>query len=426
MRAQRISLLTALVTLFLTGCGSADSRPTPSPTPIAIPVGTTATPSAAPTSPPPSEITLWLGAAFAPAEDSPAGQLLLERLAAFEADHPGLGVEVRVKAETGAAGLLEALTTASQAAPATLPDLITLDSETLHAATLKGLIVALQGLIEPPGPPSWYPFAESAARVNGSFYGLPFAGQAEVLAYRSDVYDDPPVAWSDILSGPAPFLFPAQDPGAGFTLSLYLALGGSIYDQAGRPELEATVLEEILAFYASGRADGVIPLSARQHASASTTWPPVRDGRAQSALAPLQTFLAEYDPATDSALPFPTPDGAGTCPVNTWAFALVGDDLARQSLALELMAWLTADDFLGPWTHALSLLPATPGAMAAWPEGTAAVLVNRLVLAAVPRPSAEALATFGPVLLRAVDDVLAGQSSPEAAAQSAAAQIRVP
>ena len=416
---------TVLLVLLLTACGV----PQPTVTPAGLSTTATETPLATPpasTPSPPDSLTLWLAPAFAPETGSAAGELLAERLAGFERSHPGVVLLVRVKGEAGPGGLLDSLTTASQAAPGTLPDLVTLNGAALYAATLKGLVAPLDGLVEMPGEPAWYPYAITAALVDGGFFGVPFAADAEAMAYRSDVYDSAPSTWSDIVTGPAPFLIPAADPTAAFTLAQYLSLGGSLLDDAGRPDLEADVLAEVLGFYAAARTQGVLPLSARQVADPAATWAALRDGRALAAVAPFRAFLEAHDPATDSIQPFPTFDGLGICFADPWSWALVTRDLARQELAAELLNWLMDPGFLGPWSRALGLLPTTRAALSQWPEDTEAALANRLVTSARPRPSIEILAVYGPSLQAAVASVLNGEATPDAAAQAAALQIRMP
>ncbi|MDO9130711.1 MAG: hypothetical protein Q7U34_12675, partial [Anaerolineales bacterium] len=57
-------------------------------------------------------IRVWLPPELDPSNGTPAGNLLKTRLDEFSAAHPGLKLEVRVKAESGPAGLLESLAAA--------------------------------------------------------------------------------------------------------------------------------------------------------------------------------------------------------------------------------------------------------------------------------------------------------------------------
>ena len=71
-------------------------------------------------------LRIWLPPQFDPASGTPAGVLLQSRLDQFTAAHPEVKIEVRLKAEEGPGGLLEALSTAGAAAPLVLPDVVAL------------------------------------------------------------------------------------------------------------------------------------------------------------------------------------------------------------------------------------------------------------------------------------------------------------
>ena len=425
MRTSLIHLL-AVGSLVLAACGAV---PTPGASPTSLrPTASGSPPDGAPTGTAnaPLRILIWLPPGIEPAPATTAGGLLAERLQAFQQEHPGVSIEYRVKDPSGPAGLLESLTAATQAAPASLPDVIALDALSLTAATLKGLIVPLTGLVDEPYEQGWYGYARSSSTIGGFFFGLPFAADAEVFAYQTAGYPVPPLAWADVLGGPSPFLFPAADPNASFTLAQYLALGGQLLDAAGQPTLDTGLLGEVLSFYASARNATVIPLSARQYASAADTWRVLLAGRARAALTPFSTFLTEPNRAALSAIPLPTRDGAGVCFVNTWSWALVTSDPERQEVAAELLSWLTEPEFLGPWTYALGFLPPTTSALSLWPPGEDVALASQLVTSALPQPSMEFLATFGPPFQEAALAVLEGSLTPDAAASAASLAVRTP
>ncbi len=418
-------LLTLSLLGALAGCsgiaGQSPSAATPSPTSLtASPVTPDTTPTA------PLRLVLWLPASIAPERTTPAGAVLTQRLAQFEESHPGINLQIRLKADAGTAGLLETLIAAAAAAPAALPDALLLDPVGLSAAALKGLIVPLDGLVPAPSEPEWYAYAVEAARVDGVVYGLPVGAEAQVLAYRTDAYDSPPLSWSNVLSGPVPALFPAADPTASFTLAQLLAARARLYDSGGRPMIDQPALVDILSFYQAARSAGVLPLSARQYASAPDTWRVFEEGRTLAAEARLRPFLLEANPAIHAAIPLPTRDGAGISLVWSWSWAVVTRDSVRQRAVGELIVWLSQPEFLAAWTRAAGLLPPKPAALERWPAGSDSSLASQLVTAAVPAPSAETTGIFGPPLQQAVQAVLSGQSSPEEAARAAAQAVQNP
>jgi ABC-type glycerol-3-phosphate transport system substrate-binding protein len=352
--------------------------------------------------------------------------LLEERLADFERANPGVTVVVRIKDERGTAGLLETLSAAAEAAPGSMPDLIALDAVGIRSAALKALIVPLDGLDAALAPPDWYDFAQASSLVDTSFYAIPFAADAEVFGFRIEAYDSPPLTWDEILASQSLFVFPAADPTASVTLTQYLSLGGSLVDTSGRPTLDPNVLAEALSFYRSARDAGVLPLSARQYITPGETWQALIEGRAQAGLARLSALLAADDASLDGSPLLPGMDSPPICFVDTWSWAMVTRDPARQALASQLLAWLSAPEFLGPWTDALGLLPPTTSALELWQPGPRASLASRLVLAASPRPSDEITATVGIPLRDAAAAVLSGSMTPEAAALAASQDLLSP
>lgn len=425
MRILSTSLFASIV-LLIASCSTPAVGSTPNATSVDVEI-TTQTPLVfKPSSTPKNSLTLWLTPDFAPDPSTPAGSLLEERLIAFQQANPGISIIVRLKEDRGPGGLLETLIAAHHVAPSALPDVVAIDPIALNSAALKGLLIPLDGLITEPTPPEWYDHAISTTYDLGSFFGLPFASEAQVLAYNISRYEEAPSSWSDILTSPTTFIFPAGDPNAAFTLFQYKSLGGPLYDVSGMPTIDPVSLNDLLAFYHSAHVSEVLPISIFQYLSSSDTWVSLKSDQASSAVAPLSAFMAEKAPKTIGAVPIPGRTQAGICPTETWSWSIVTPDPVRQSLASELITWLTQPEFLGPWTHALGMLPPTTSSLAMWPEGSAAALASSLVTVAQPKPTAEELATFGPILHEAVESVILGGVNPTEAAQNASEQLRNP
>ena len=402
--------------------------PTPQPpTTTAAPVvPPTLTPEPGPTATPsPLVLRAWVAPAFAPDPQSEAGGLLQARLEAFEAAHPNVKVEIRLKDEAGPAGLLETLQAALRVAPAALPDLITLDSSDLAQAAVGAGLAALIPLPEE-ADAGIFDFARQAVEIGGERYGQPFGSRADVLVFRVDSFARAPRSWSDLLSSTPPFLFPAGDPEALTTLAEYLSLEAGLADERGELRLDPLALEEVLAFYGSAHNAGLLPLTVRQYESSLETWGAFHEGRASSAVAPLHVFLAEGRPTTEWAAPLPTRDGAGVCLALAWSWALVTQDPERKQLANDLMAWLTDPTFLGPWTQALGLLPVDRATLDAWLDGTDKTLAEQLIKVARPTPMIGVRSAVGAPIRAAVDSVLSGQLTPNAAALAAAQALPAP
>ena len=415
-----------ILTVALSGCLTTNPATTPGP-PTTIPSSPVPTELATEVpQPAPRSLTLWVAPPFDSDSETPAGALLTERLRAFEQIHPGLSIQVRVKSIDGPSGLLETLVAANAAAPALLPDAITFSTPNLEDAVSKDLIVGLDGVLPVPEAPDWYEFSLPAARVSGNYVGLPIASEVDILAYRSDLYTSPPRSWDDLLGEPRSFLFPAGDPLATFTLAQYLSLDGYLLNSDEDPALNPAVLSEVLTFYNAALAAQILPYSVRQITTAEQSWSVLQDNGAASAVTPLNFYMLERDPEKFSAVPLPTQGGAGVGLASTWSWAIVTQDVERIPIIAELLAWLSAPDFLGLWTHSLGMLPPTSTSLAAWPEGDDAALASSLVTVTQSMPPSSLRLTVGPVLYDAVEAVIGGGEAPTTAAQAAAEALANP
>ncbi|MGB2895992.1 MAG: extracellular solute-binding protein [Anaerolineales bacterium] len=415
-----------ILTIALSSCINASATTTPGlPTTVPSTPGPTTFATEAPR-PAPRSLTLWVAPPFTPDSENPAGDLLTERLLAFEQIHPGLKIQVRVKNTDGPSGLLETLIATNAAAPALLPDAITFSTSNLEAAASKDLIIELDDLLPLPETPDWYEFSLPAARVAGDFFGLPLASEVDILAYRNDLYISPPRSWDDLVGEPRNFIFPAGDPMAGFTLAQYLSMDGFLLNSDQDPALNPAVLSDVLTTYNAALTAQILPYSVRQISTAEQSWSTLQGNGSASAIAPFSSYMLEPDPEKFSAVPLPTQDGKGFGLASTWSWAIVTKDAERIPIVAELLAWLSAPDFLGLWTHSLGMLPPTSASLAVWPEGADAALANSLVTVTQPMPHLSLYLTIGPVLYDAVEAVIGGGEAPTTAAQAAAEALSNP
>jgi len=413
-----------ILSLLLGACANLSLTPaisTATPTSPAIP------PTQAPGTPSqePMRLDVWLPPVFSPLAETGSGRLLATRLRTFEGTNPSMSVEVRIRDEQGPGGLLETLSSASLAAPAALPDVIALNPSALNTAALKGLVVSLNGLMPLPASPDWYDYAAAAAMVDEGYFGLPFASDAEAFAVRTSSYAATPRNWADLQLGSGPFAFPAADLTASFTMAQYLALGGELTNSDGLPSIAPKPLQDILAFYVQARTAGVLPMRIQEEETTQEIWADFEAGLIAGAHSPISHFLQTDIPGS-TLVPIPTRDGQGIALTQTWTWAIVTRDPSRQAAASQLIAWLSAPEFLGPWTQRLGLLPPTRESLDQWPDEQWRAIATRISLVGYPRPSDEILSIVGPVMQAAVEAVLSGMSSPAEAAREAAASLAAP
>ena len=422
---MRRFLILAILLSLLAGCANISSLlSTPEPataspstnTPVATSTATV-TPTITPGGP--HTLRLWVPPQFDPAAETPAGILLQKRLDEFAARRPGLQIDVRVKAESGTSDLLNALTDTRSAAPSIMPDLVALSRADLEAATAKGLLHPLDGLTTLPDDPDWYPYARQMAHIQDSTYGLPFAG--DVLALVGYRYPLPSV-WSDIKKDTL-LVFPAADPRALFTLSLYLSAGGTLQDDQGHLALDENIMGQVLSLYQPLVENGLLPPNVVDYQDDDQAWNAFREQRGNLVVSWTSRFLKEQTLPLALA-PLPGLETGQYTLATGWSWALAGSNSDNQSLAVELAEFLSDSQFLGEWTQAAGYLPTRPTALSSWNDARIQMILTQLAESASLMPGEDLLSTLGPLFSDATLSVLNGEQLPADAAQSIIEQLK--
>jgi len=383
-------------------------------------------PSSITISPAPKESTLriWLPPQFNPSDESPAGELLLARLDEFSKRRE-VEVEIRIKANSGTGGILDSLTTASSAAPLSLPDLVAIPRDLLEIASLKGLLHSLDDQTTALDSPDWYEYSKDLARLQGSIFGLPFAGDALILAYHPQAIPEPPVNWSGVLTINRPFIFFASDPQALFTIAMYQANQGAVRDEQSRSSLDSKVLNEVLTFYFGARGVGVMPDFLTQYQDDQQVWEDLLENRADLVVNWASLYLNNQLESIAIA-PIPTPAGAPYTLATGWVWAVAAHQGEDYSLAVELAEFLTDDQFLVTWSASAGYLPVRPSTLEGWTDTSLQLILNQIALSAALYPTSDELSVIAPPLQQAVIQVLKGQVEPFDAAQAAAESLSSP
>ena len=448
MITWRLRCVALLILLSLVGCSilpsqPGDQAPVGTPTPqLVLTSGvsatavaeTPATPSApeettdTPQSERASMVRIWVPPEFDPEGNSPASQLLKARLDEFTVENPDVRLEVRVKALDGEGGMLDSLVVANAAAPLTLPDLVLLPRPLLESAALKGLIYLFDGLTNLMDDPSWFEYAQQLARLKSGIYGIPFAGEAMVLANRPSLLGTRSYNLEDYLEPGEVLLFPAADPQALYTLSQYLAKGGSLQDAEGRPWLDEAILTNILEFYQRASLAGVMPYWLTQYSNDAQVWEAFTGGEFPMAVTRASMYLKNSQSGTaDLAMaPMPILDDAPFTLASGWSWALAGQDPEKRLLSVRLAEFLVEPEFLADWTSAAGYLPPRADALQNWQNADLRQVVEQISYSAQLMPSLDVISTLGPALQQAVVDVLKAQNDPQTAAQETTDQVNQP
>ena len=406
----RITLYASL--LFLAGCSSLApflARLTPSPVPVIVSPDATQTPATSTPEPDATETELpaagplilrvWLPPQFDPNAGTESADLLKQRLTDFEEQHPGLEIEVRIKAEEGEANILNALSVTSMAASTALPDLVALSRPALETAALKGLLHPIDGLSTTLQDPNWYGYARQLGKVENIGYGLPFAGNVFALVYRSELGEF--TNWEEILASEAVLSFPAGDPQGLVGLSLYASAGGEIVNSQGLPTLDQAVLTRLLSLIEDGLGASMLSPSLAIMGTDAQALQLYRDRNANMVI----TWASNYRPVSDEKIiPLPGLDEAPYSFATGWMWSLAGSNTENQALAVELAEYLIADEFIGAWTREAGYLPTRPSSVGE-PDPTLAALIE----SAKPLPSNDVLSVLGQLMQDALIRVLNGE-----------------
>jgi ABC-type glycerol-3-phosphate transport system substrate-binding protein len=364
-------------------------------------------------------LNVWVPVEFDPYSGSPAGDLLRTRLDQFSEENPGIHVLVRVKAEDGPGGLLPSLTAASAAAPLALPDLVALPQRDLETAAIKNLIHPIGDHSDLLGSEDWYEYALQMVRVQESDFGFAFAGDALVLLYNPVDLPEPPRTIDTALESGRVIAFPAASPESLFTLNLYLAHGGAIESDDGRPFLDPSLLEATLEIYREGLQSGAIPFWLTQFEEFGQSRESFEEGQSETAVEWFTSYMSEPG-AEFSAAALPSPGDKAVTLATGWAWALTSQDPERLEASVNLAEFLVEPEFLAEWYAAAHVLPTRPSALEAWPPSEIRSLTSAVAGSARAVPSDSLLAILGPALQDATVSVLKELSDPATAAQNAA------
>ncbi|MFZ2095083.1 MAG: extracellular solute-binding protein [Anaerolineales bacterium] len=448
MIAKQIKFLSSLILIVMVGCSSFPFKPgasspagtltaeqtqistiaiTPEVTETIVPTATVATGTATQISGG-SVVRIWLPPEFDPKGSGIANGLLKARLDEYIAENPGVKLELRVKTLEGTGGMLESLVAANAAAPQVLPDLVLLPRALLESAALKGLLYPYDGLTDLLDGQSWFEYTRQLAHLKNSTYGIPFAGDALVLAHRPSMLGVSPYNLETAISLGEVLLYPAGDPQALFTLCMYLATGGSLQDRQGRPMLDEAELTRILEYDQRASQAGVMPVTLTEYADDTQVWEAFLGDSYPMAITWASDYIRDQLSSQDDVVlaPLPTPDGIPFTLATGWSWALAGQNQTMRTQSVDLAEFLVEKEFLAEWTYAAGYLPPRVDALQSWQDIENRQVIEQISYSAGLMPSEDLVASIGPALEQAVVSVLKAQSEPQTAAQAVIDQINQP
>ncbi len=365
-------------------------------------------------------LILWVPPEFFSSQDI-SDRLLQAQIEDFQ-DRYDYEVQLRIKESSGPNGMLPALESTLKTAPAAAPSLVLLSHSDLQRAASQGWIQPLEEIQQMLLTEDWYDYARLLGVSQNKGYGIPFAADAMILAYRPALVGATPQNWNDVLSHEAVVLFPAADPKALFTLQLYLSRGGTLFNDQSQLMLDSSVLEKVLEFYSNSANSDVFPSWLLRYTTDQEIWSSFTQKSANWAVSRTSYYLSQL-PVDVAAIPVPSLGSESTSLVSGWLWAFSEPNPNQQEISLKLLEHLVDEQFQANWTVAAGYLPVRPSSMAAWQNQVVKSLLSQITLSAQSQPTEETLEIIGPILSDAVNLVLSGEATPFQASRSAVEKL---
>ncbi len=285
------------------------------------------------------QLVLWAPPFFQAPVDAAATDPLSTLYEQFEREHPGVHIDVQIRAENGEAGILNYLRDAQRLAPAILPDIILLDAQQLWQAAELGLLMPLEQT-ELFTDSQFFPRLLPAATHNDQLIGLPYLADFVHSLYYKDQLPIPYTTWAEAFETEYPFIFAAgkKEEINEFVYLQYIGAGGSF---ATETLLDEERLQALFAALVQARAQEIIPDTVLELTSLERAWSafsPTTPGILETST---HLVLEHWDAAggeTAHYIPSPTLNGTDVVLSRVWAFAIVATDPKQRELSVALLA----------------------------------------------------------------------------------------
>ena len=363
------------------------------------------------------QMVIWLPASMSYEEETNAGAILASVYTQFEQAHPGVRIEVQIKADTGEASLFSYLQMAQRVAPTILPDLVLLDTQQLWQAADLGLIQPLM-IDEVTNLNDFYPFAKDAVTYNEKIYGVPYVADVVHLAYFQNQVESAPTTWSQLLETNQVHLFPVGNPSGPSSESLllqYVGGGGQLLNNGDVSDPEA--VESLFQFLATSKSEGIIPPNTLDFPNLESVWSAFISNGAGFANVSANMMLQRGEVLEGIKVSqVPTENGLPTTIARTWAFAILTNDQEQRPLTINLLQQLLDPTAHGSWSQLARYLPSQREALEAWGGNNLYYdFLRRQLEIAIVQPNGPAFAEFSKKLQAAQIDILRGELTPQEA-----------
>ena len=364
----------------------------------------------------PRELIVWVPPQFDPANESQAGKILEQRLRLFSVDNPGVSVSIRVKAASGSNGLIESLTTTSQAASDAMPSVIALPRNDLETAALQGLAIAIDDYSSVIDDTDWYRYAQELAIIDGLTYGLPFAGDALLLVYRPAKTGIITSSWEQVFNNGQSIIFPAASSMSYFGLSLYLSAGGNVVDTQKSAVIDEEPMLSIMNLLNEGSEKGIFPVWLTGYTSMAEAWQAYEDRGSAGVVAWSSQYFSQL-PVDSTAIMLPSMTDDPYTLADGWVWVVTEPQPALVEDSVRLAEYLVDDSFLAEWIPETEYLPTRPTILNGWSNQTIRSLISQIVVSSHVKPSNNTVATLGPLFSDATESILKREKTPDQVVQ---------
>jgi multiple sugar transport system substrate-binding protein len=416
---RNILALLMLAVTILAGCEgqvmldsvfSNTGEPTAQPQMDEVDASASPTPNPSPTAPAFYTLTLWLPPQFDPSAENASSELFNDRLRGFLEENPQVTLDVRIKPSGGSGSILEALTLTSTVATDAMPSLVLLSRSDLETAVSRGLRQPIEETSSAIDESDWFGYAQELAILHGTAYGLPFAGDAMGLVYRAGVQPAFLSSWDGLIGRSVKVIFPAGDPAALVTWTLYRTAGGIVQNQQGQPAIDSAIMEKVFDNYQQGTTKRSFSADMLDYQTDDQAWEVFISGQGSAAITWVSRVMNDTEVFSFISLP-PLNDQPYTA-ARGWVWCLVERDTYKKEASIALLEHLAAPDFLRAWTPIAGYLPVRPSSLDGWQDPEIKQDIQELLQHAKLRPGSEVTTVMSASLKEAVRKIMLLQSSP--------------
>ncbi|MDO9547007.1 MAG: hypothetical protein Q7J07_09715 [Pelolinea sp.] len=371
---------------------------------------------------PPSsnKISIWLPPQFDPNVDTEAGKMMLAQIKLFQEQYPEYEIDIRVKAETGPSSVFNTLLITSLVAPSALPSIVLIQQSNLESAAGKGIIQPIQGFSSAYDENDWYPIAGEMGEYHDEVFGLPLAADAIGLILNSNRIGSEYISLTDANRFLDTVAFAAGNLDSVVPLIFYQSIGGKFIDDQGNLSIDEQFVNEMLLSIEQYRKFGLFPETLLDYQSEEQLWNAFTSTEEDSVIAWTSRPRATAEDYFISPLPG-IGDQAFTY-ARGWTWCLVNQNINHIEPSIKFMEHMSDPTFLSEWTPTTIYFPVRPSSIVGWDEPLQAS-IQTIMQSAELLPSEMVLSTIKSDMIKAVQDVMQGISTPEESTQKMMEQL---